>query len=162
MKAWLYLYDMFRYRYYAYIPHIYYNLWFRLPKSSSFFFQPTVPVEQQSCRDGDVRLAGGGKKGEGWVEVCINNRWGTVCGDSSANWGHNEAAIVCRQLGYDPADTSKLIAFLKYNYIIKANSESEGAGFRARANSHLGCMGACSPQENLECLTPRQCFLTVQ
>ena len=94
---------------------MYYNLWFRLHKSSSFFFQPTVPVEQQSCRDGDVRLAGGGKKGEGWVEVCINNRWGTVCGDSSANWGHDEAAIVCRQLGYDPADTSKLIAFLKYN-----------------------------------------------
>ena len=115
MKAWLYLYDMFRCRYYAYVLHIYYNLWFRLHKSSSFFFQPTVPVEQQSCRDGDVRLAGGGKKGEGWVEVCINNRWGTVCGDSSANWGHDEAAIVCRQLGYDPADTSKLIAFLKYN-----------------------------------------------
>ena len=77
-----------------------------------------MPAEQQIiCEDGDVRLVGGGKKGEGLVEICISNRWGSICGNGDANWSHSEAAVVCRQLGFDPAETSKIIisAFLEVN-----------------------------------------------
>ena len=65
-------------------------------------------MKDQSCGDGEVQLLGGGKEGEGLVEICINNRWGTICGNSDARWDNDEAAVVCRQLGYDLADTSKL------------------------------------------------------
>jgi hypothetical protein len=33
----------------------------------------------------------------GIVEICINSRWGRVCTDG---WGDNDAAVVCKQLGY--------------------------------------------------------------
>lgn len=46
----------------------------------------------------------GGSKREGRVEICINNRWGTVCNDQ---WGNEEASVVCQQLGFDPAETSE-------------------------------------------------------
>ena len=33
----------------------------------------------------------------GRVEVCLDGRWGTVCGDTTS-WGSNGALAVCRQL----------------------------------------------------------------
>ena len=33
-----------------------------------------------NCADGDIRLADGSTDREGRVEVCVDGRWGTVCG----------------------------------------------------------------------------------
>ena len=49
------------------------------------------------CTTGQLRLAGGKIENEGRVEICVNNVWGTVCGNK---WGSADATVVCRQLGY--------------------------------------------------------------
>ena len=41
---------------------------------------------------------GGSTPSEGRVEICINQAWGTICGDSY--WGSVDANVVCGQLGY--------------------------------------------------------------
>ncbi|KAG9337093.1 hypothetical protein JZ751_029761 [Albula glossodonta] len=48
------------------------------------------------CKQGSVRLQGGRSKLEGTVEVYLNGAWGAICSNS---WGHEDAAVVCRQLG---------------------------------------------------------------
>ena len=52
-----------------------------------------------SCTDGRVRLRNGYLTGEGRVEICINNAWGTVCDDG---WDNADASVVCRELGFYP------------------------------------------------------------
>ena len=50
-----------------------------------------------TCTTGDVRLRGGARDNEGRVEICYDNHWGALCDNS---WDNNDAAVVCRQLGY--------------------------------------------------------------
>ena len=40
---------------------------------------------------------GGTVLSEGRVEMCYENRWGTVCDDL---WGISDARVACRQLGF--------------------------------------------------------------
>ncbi|XP_023655223.1 neurotrypsin isoform X2 [Paramormyrops kingsleyae] len=49
------------------------------------------------CKQGSVRLQGGRSKLEGTVEVYLNGVWGAICSD---DWGDEDAAVVCRQLGH--------------------------------------------------------------
>lgn len=46
-----------------------------------------------------LRLVGGLTTHEGRVEVFHNGSWGTICDDEV---GPDEAAVICRTLGYNP------------------------------------------------------------
>ena len=48
-------------------------------------------------QEGDLRLADGTGPGSGRVEIYHENQWGLVCDD---RFGTQDAAVVCRQLGY--------------------------------------------------------------
>ncbi len=49
------------------------------------------------CMDGDIRLVGGNSPTEGRVEMCYRGIWGSVC---NRGWRNIDAAVVCRQLGF--------------------------------------------------------------
>ena len=51
------------------------------------------------CVNGSVRLKGSGNPTYGRVEVCVNELWGTVCGQY---WDYKDASVLCNQLGYSP------------------------------------------------------------
>ena len=55
------------------------------------------------CNETDIRLVSGASPASGTLEICLGGRWGLVCSDS---WDANDAAVVCRQLGFPTAGLS--------------------------------------------------------
>ena len=56
-----------------------------------------------SCKDGDLKLVGAISENEGRLEVCLDQRWGTINGDG---WTHTDTQVACRQLGYSTSGIS--------------------------------------------------------
>ena len=71
---------------------------YSVPIVLTFLHSSTVP--ETSCDTGEVRLAGGEANSySGRVEVCVNGVWGTIC-NFLQDWGPDNAAVVCGQLGF--------------------------------------------------------------
>ena len=59
------------------------------------------PLYTANCKNGDMRLVGGVGKWEGRLEICHNNRWGTVGVDSTEQWSQSNNKTVCGFFGYE-------------------------------------------------------------
>eukprot|EP00731_Ephydatia_muelleri_P036913 Em0353g2a len=53
--------------------------------------------QQFTCTDGEIKLIGGTAAYEGTIQVCMNNRFGTICDDK---FNSVAAGVVCNSLGY--------------------------------------------------------------
>ena len=60
------------------------------------------------CADGDIKLLGGGSKKDGALQVCLDQRWGTVSGDG---WTAVDTKVACRQLGFNSTGVCKFLLF---------------------------------------------------
>ena len=60
------------------------------------YFHCTLNIIE-ACSDGDVRLSGSTQNYAGRVELCVERTWTTLCDQT---WDFNDAAVICRQLGY--------------------------------------------------------------
>ena len=58
-----------------------------------------ISVLASNCPNATLRIVDGPNDLEGRLEVCLNNVWGTVCGDY---WDRYDAAVACRELGHQP------------------------------------------------------------
>ena len=69
-----------------------------------------------------MKLVGGQSTYEGRVEVCLSQRWGTIC---DYGWSEADGLVVCKQLGYSSAGQFDELffmedsLFLDYRYCIK-------------------------------------------
>ena len=70
--------------------------------------------------DGDVRLVNGVDEREGRVEICRSGIWGAVTDNldpiGGSGWTFNDAAVVCRQLGFNPLGKSFSVCILFTSY----------------------------------------------
>ena len=56
-----------------------------------------LSLSVSESKPGEIRLVGGNYPWKGQVEIFLSGVWGTICDDNAYG---DDAAVVCRQLGY--------------------------------------------------------------
>ena len=67
-----------------------------------------------NCTHGDIRLESGKNDREGTLRVCISGVWSTVC---NSGWNSQDAAVICRQLGFPISGSNGNYNSYKYHFL---------------------------------------------
>ena len=101
--------------------------------------------QDMMCSDGEVRLSGDYRDGEGRVEICFNKEWGTIC---SNGWDDKDASVVCRQLGFYPIGTRR--SYSRRNYMAVFLDKVHCSGLENNllyCDSSIPAISTCSQYE---------------
>ena len=91
----------------------------------TYFYPLKLSGSGNNCTNGEVRLISTYRRSEGRVEVCHNNQWGTICGNS---WYGNSTQVACSQLGYGGENSQRVYPYFGYTSkpIWLSNVDCEG------------------------------------
>ena len=74
----------------------------------NFIEKATLFPTDAPCQDNSVRLVNGGVPGQGRIEICYNNQWGTICNDELDEVA---AEVICRQLNFNNGQGEAAVLF---------------------------------------------------
>ena len=116
------------------------------------------------CANGELRLAGSTTVGQGRVEICINETWGTICDDS---WGTPDASVACVSLGFSRFSKQPLcficgIVLDLQILLRKTGAQAVSAAFFGQGTGpilldELGCFGNESSLLDCSAMTQHNC-----
>ena len=114
------------------------------------------------CANGELRLAGSTTAGQGRVEICINETWGTICDDS---WGTPDASVACASLRFSRFSKQPLCFICSTgtsNFIMQTGAQAVSAAFFGQGTGpilldDLGCFGNESSLLDCSAVTQHNC-----
>ena len=62
-----------------------------------FILWSYITDEERGCENEEVRQQSGAGPSNGYVEFCLDRRWGGFCRDG---WDINDTRVVCKQLAF--------------------------------------------------------------
>ncbi|KAJ8300760.1 hypothetical protein KUTeg_022279 [Tegillarca granosa] len=131
------------------------------PPSATTKAPPVVQPSNCSVENPYVRLMGPSNlKGIGFVEVKLNNQWGSVCDDL---WGINEARVVCGMLCYNK-DIARAGAPVEVDYVrqnVSVNTLMDDVNCDGDETNILNCRYKTGSAMSQNCIGNRDEFASV-
>ena len=90
---------------------LYYGVLFDVPKFYNSIVCMMIRIYDialiflENCTEGDTRLVGGPNFLEGRVEICLEEKWGTIC---DRWWDIADAQVACYQMGFSTIGSQEL------------------------------------------------------